>query len=61
MRYQWRVPFADPDDQKFVDAYVAGNADYLISNDRHFDGLGAAGFPALRVLTAEVFLEHFQS
>lgn len=59
VRYQWRIPFADPDDQKFVDAYVAGNADYLISNDRHFDGLGNAGFPNVRVLTAEIFLEYF--
>lgn len=47
---------ADPDDNKFVDAYVAGNADYLVSNDRHFEGLSAAGFPAVRVVSAEVFL-----
>lgn len=57
VRYQWRLPFADPDDQKFVDAYVAGNADYLISNDRHFSGLSAAGFPAVQVLSAEAFLK----
>lgn len=48
---------ADPDDNKFVDAYLAGAADYLISNDRHFDGLRAAGFPAVRVVSAEAFLE----
>jgi len=41
VRYNWRLPFADPDDQKFVDAYVAAQADYLVSNDRHFDGLAA--------------------
>ncbi|MFC6224489.1 hypothetical protein ACFP2F_14665 [Hymenobacter artigasi] len=56
MRYNWRLPFIDPNDQKFVDAYVAGGADYLVSNDRHFDGLAAAGFPAVRVVSAEVFL-----
>jgi uncharacterized protein len=58
-RYHWRLPYADPDDQKFVDAYVAGNADYLVSNDRHFAGLGAAGFPAVRVVAAEAFLGIF--
>lgn len=56
-RYSWRLPFIDPDDQKFVDCYVAGQADYLVSNDRHFDGLRAAGFPAVRVVSAEVFVE----
>ena len=56
-RYNWRLPFIDPDDQKFVDAYVAGNADCLVSNDRHFGELRAAGFPAVRVVSAEAFLE----
>ena len=55
--YRFRLPYADPDDQKFVDAYVAGNAEYLVSNDRHLTGLGGAGFPAVRVVAAEAFLE----
>ena len=49
--------FTDPDDNKFVDAHLAGGADYLVSNDRHFGGLSAAGFPAVRVVAAEVFLK----
>ena len=49
--FRWRLPFLDPDDQKFVDAYLAGNADCLVSNDRHFGGLRAAGFPAMRVVS----------
>ena len=57
VRYNWRIPFADPDDQKFVDAYLAGSADYLVSNDRHFDGLRASDFPAVRIVSAEVFLD----
>ena len=55
-RYRWRLPYADPDDQKFVDAYVAGHADCLVSNDRHFAGLAAAGFPEMQVVSAEAFL-----
>lgn len=57
VRYNWRLPFADPDDQKFVDAYVAAQADYLVSNDRHFDSLAAAGFPMVRVVSAAEFLK----
>ncbi len=56
-RYRWRLPYADPDDQKFVDAYVAGQADYLVSHDRHFDELAAAGFPAVRVVSAAEFVQ----
>lgn len=57
VRYNWHLPFVDPDDQKFVDAYLAGSADHLVSNDRHLNELGAAGFPAVRVLSSEAFLE----
>lgn len=56
VRYFWRLPYADPDDQKFVDTYVAGQADYLVSHDRHFDELAAAGFPAVRVVSAAEFM-----
>lgn len=56
IRYNWRLPFPDPDDQKFVDAYVAGQADYLVSNDRHFGELATAGFPTVRVVSAMEFM-----
>lgn len=55
VRYNWRLPFPDPDDQKFVDAYVAGQANYLVSNDRHFAGLTVAGFPQVQVVSAAEF------
>lgn len=57
VRYNWRLPFVDPDDQKFVDAYVAGQADYLVSNDQHFSELAAAGFPTVRLVSVAEFLE----
>jgi uncharacterized protein len=31
--FNWLLISADPDDNKFVDAYVASNADLLITND----------------------------
>lgn len=30
---------ADPDDNKFVDCAVCGNAEYIVSNDSHFRAL----------------------
>jgi putative PIN family toxin of toxin-antitoxin system len=33
----WRLITADPDDDKFVDCAVAANADFIVTNDRHFN------------------------
>ena len=35
--YKWNLIEIDKDDNKFVDCAVAGNADYLVSNDKHFN------------------------
>ena len=37
----------DPDDNKFVDCAIAGNATYVVSNDAHFDILKEIDFPKL--------------
>ena len=34
--YNWNLISVDPDDNKFVDCAVAVNADYLVTNDKHF-------------------------
>jgi len=34
--FSFQLPFADEDDQKFVDCAVCGNADFLITDDKHF-------------------------
>ena len=54
--YRWRLVSADADDDKFVDCAVAGNADYLITDDRHYRKLKDVKFPKLRVVTARQFL-----
>lgn len=33
--YKWQLIQADPDDNKFADLSVAGDADYLVTNDKH--------------------------
>ncbi len=37
--YKWNLIQRDKDDNKFVDCAIAGNADYIVSNDRHFHSL----------------------
>ena len=53
--FRWRLVAADPDDDKYVDAAVAGSAPYLVTHDRHFAVLRAAPFPRLAVVTPEAF------
>jgi putative PIN family toxin of toxin-antitoxin system len=53
--FNWRLIGNDPDDNKFVDAYVAGNANLLVTNDRHFDVLRQVDYPPVEVVSIDVF------
>lgn len=48
---------ADSNDNKFVDCAFAANADYLVSEDSHFDVLKSISFPKLNLVTLDEFLE----
>ena len=58
--YRFRVIEQDPDDDKFVDCAVAASADYIISNDRHFQNPCLKNFPKIAVLTADEFAVRYQ-
>lgn len=45
----------DPDDNKFTDAAVIGNADYMVTNDGHFKHLPTIPFPTVGLLTFDAF------
>ncbi len=55
--YDFHLVEQDPDDDKFVNAYVAGQADYLVTNDRHFRVVLASRFPTVRVVSAAELME----
>ena len=46
----------DPDDNKFVDCAFAANAEFLVSNDKHFDILNQTPFPRLNLVKMNEFL-----
>ena len=50
---------ADPDDNKFVDCAVAGNARYIVTEDKHFNVLKTIPFPIVEVLDIDQFLQTF--
>ncbi len=58
--YAWNAIKTDPDDNKFFDIAIAGNADYLITNDAHFNVLKQLEFPTVKVINADEFLNLLQ-
>lgn len=55
--YHWQLIEQDPNDNKFVDCAIAANADYLVTNDKHFNILKTIAFPRVSILTAQEWLE----
>lgn len=53
--YKWQLIEEDKDDNKFIDAAVASNADYIITNDKHFKVLGSIPFPKVQTLSLQEF------
>ncbi|MCU0468468.1 MAG: putative toxin-antitoxin system toxin component, PIN family [Arcicella sp.] len=53
--FKWNIITDDPDDNKFSDLAISLNADYLITNDRHFNVFKKLDFPKLRVVTPKQF------
>ena len=47
----------DKDDDKFVDCAITAGADYIVTEDSHFDRLKQIPFPQLNVLTLDEFNE----
>ncbi len=59
--YRWNLIRNDHDDNKFVDCAVAANADFIVSNDKHFNELQKIEFPKIRVVNAKDFLAMLQN
>lgn len=55
--FNWQAIKNDPDDNKFFDAAVASNADYLVTNDNHFNEIKNIDFPKVNIVSADEFLE----
>jgi len=59
VHYNWYAITADPDDNKFFDIAVAANADFLVTNDRHFDEAKLLPFTKVKIIFAEDFCTIF--
>jgi len=54
----WRFNLitSDPDDNKFVDCAICGQAEYLVSNDKHFKVLNDIQFPSITLVTLQEYI-----
>ncbi len=53
--YKWDLIPNDKDDNKFVDCAIVGNADYIVTQDKHFNVLKTIGFPKVDILSIDEF------
>jgi predicted nucleic acid-binding protein len=51
--YYWNLISADPYDNKYCDCAIAGQADYLVTEDKHFNVLKAIPFPVINTLSID--------
>jgi uncharacterized protein len=54
--FQWDLIKEDPDDNKFVDCAISCGADFITTDDRHFQVLRFVPFPKVEVLSSSAFL-----
>lgn len=55
--YRWNLITRDPDDNKFVDCAIVANAEFIVSDDKHFEELQTIDFPKVDVLRLEDFAD----
>ena len=54
--YHFNLISADPDDNKFVDCAIQANANYIVTNDHHYDVLRHIEFPKVGLIKLMDFL-----
>lgn len=53
--FHFELIVQDPDDNKFVDCAIVASADYIVSEDNHFNVLKDVAFPKVNVITLDQF------
>ena len=56
--YHFALITQDPDDNKFVDCAIVASADFLVSEDKHFNVLKDITFPKANVITLDQFQQN---
>ena len=57
-RFNFNVIIADPDDNKFADCAIAAGADFIVTEDAHFDVLRQSGYRPQPITPADFINQH---
>ena len=60
-QFRFAVISVDPDDNKFCDCAIAGEADFVITEDSHFSILETAGYKPLPIKQDEFIRQHLSA
>ena len=60
-RFRFNLIKTDADDNKFVDCAIVANADYIVTEDSHFNILKSIPFPKVRIKRLHDFLEELSA
>jgi putative PIN family toxin of toxin-antitoxin system len=55
--FKWAAIDQDADDNKFVDCALNGNAEYIVTDDRHFNILKDIEFPKIKIIRTAAFVK----
>ena len=55
--FNWSIITTDVDDNKFVDCALNGRADYLVTDDKHYNLLKDMAFPLVNIIRTRDFLD----
>ena len=61
INYNWGLITEDWDDNKFVDCAIAGQAMYIVTNDKHFGILTEIPFPKVETVSIQEFLRKIKT
>jgi predicted nucleic acid-binding protein len=53
--FKWSLIDVDPEDNKFADCALNAGADYLVTNDKHFNLLKKIDFPYVNIVDVKAF------
>ena len=53
--YHWSLITGDPDDDKYCDCAIAAQANYIVTEDKHFNILQDLAFPRLSIISIDAF------
>ena len=59
--YKWNLIYADPDDNKYCDCAVSGTADYIVTEDKHFEALRTISYPPIIPISIDDFSKILQA